>query len=1029
MTRKQGKMSAMALAAAFMASTSLSGQLFAAESPYRNFDIKSQSLVAAIQEFSDQADIQILYSHDVVKEFKTAGLRGRYGAEEGLKHLLRNLGLFVHHTDKNTYVINNELLNNSSLVRSISLTASADDREYYESNLSGYVEDEDQDRTEELEIEEIVITGTHIRGIGLSVGSKTEIIDRVAIDRSGFATAHQILQNIPQAFQGGANEDTRIGSAGTNITSASSINLRGLGTSSTLVLLNGRRLPVAGSSAGFTDISNIPVSAIERIEVLPDGASAIYGSDAVAGVVNIILRKDFDGAETGARFGTVTEGGLQEYQFSQTFGKSWNGGNGLISYEYYNREPLFNTERDFAADSDLRSLGGDNFSNNFSNPGNITGGLSSAPPFFFGGQFAIPEGQDGTALTPGDLIPVPGPDVNNPNEFNFGNSNLGRNIQQDQERHSVFATLRQEAAERLEFFAEGRFSQRDFDKRVIASTFTLSVPSTNAFFVDPYGGAETIFVNYDFFDDIGSARQVGSVKSYNGVFGTTYEFGRDWQLRGYGSYSKEDSKIRSANQIDFFGALPLALADSDPATAFNPFGDGLNTNPATLQGLLFPDDAFANDFESEVWSLNLVADGTLFELPGGGVKLAAGIDFRDESFASISKNPFLVGGILEDTGDREVFAAFGEVYIPLVGENNRRGGVEKLAVSAAVRYEDYNDSGSTTNPKVGLLWSPAEGLNIRGSYSTAFQAPRLLDRNTTANGAVIVPLPDPMGVFFGSTISLLQSGSGPDLENETSTNWTVGFDFAPPGVPGLKFDLTYFYIDFKDRLASVPNPLTIFFEEERFASRINRTPSQAQLDAICSSPEFFDTGQPCTVANIGAIVDIRLDNTARTKVSGLDGNFFYGFDLGNGGGRLDFRLNGSYLFKFEEQFSSIAPVFDIVDTINNPVDFKMRNNITWSHNSGFSATAFINYTDSYKDNLSDPERDIDSWTTVDLTLTYNTRDGLGNMGLNDTTFSISVLNVFNTDPPFANNPIGVGYDPENADPLGRFISFNLVKKW
>ncbi len=1021
MTRKQGKMSAMALAAAFMASTSLSGQLFAAESPYRNFDIKSQSLVAAIQEFSDQADIQILYSHDVVKEFKTAGLRGRYGAEEGLKHLLRNLGLFVHHTDKNTYVINNELLNNSSLVRSISLTASADDREYYESNLSGYVEDEDQDRTEELEIEEIVITGTHIRGIGLSVGSKTEIIDRVAIDRSGFATTQQLLQSLPQVFGGGANEDTPTGA---NRTAGSSINLRGLGTASTLVLVNGRRLPAAGDNAGFTDISNIPVSAIKRVEILPDGASAVYGSDAVAGVVNIILRKDYEGAETHLRFGTVTEGGLQEYQFSQLFGTHWEGGSALISYEYLKREPLSNQERRFAADTDLTSLGGDNFSNTFSNPGNITGGFGFLPfpfgtPFF--GQFAIPAGQDGTSLTPGDLLGAA--DGFPPN---FNNGNEGKTLLQDQERHSVFATLSHEVSDAVELFAEGRFSQRDFSQEAGGLVAFLQVPSSNPFFVDPFGGADIIFVNYNLLDDFGPSIGEGDVKSYNGVLGGTVKIGGDWQVNAYGSYSKEESARRSVNFVNPFGVeFALALADPDPATAFNPFGDGSNTSAATLAALR-PTEQITLDLDSEVWSLNMVADGTVMTIPGGDVKFAAGLDFRKESFTLMSENPFFPTAVSDRAGEREVFAAFGELYMPLVGEDNSRSGIERLAFSASVRFEDYNDSGNTTNPKFGAVWTPVEGLDIRGSWGTSFQAPRLLDRDQALNAAIVAVLPDPVSPT-GFTTSLILSGSADDLQNETSTTWTAGFDFSPPSLPDFKVDLTYFNTDFEDRLASVGNAFSLFFEEDQFSSAINRTPTQAEIDEICNSPIFSPLGGSCNQP-IGAIIDARLRNTSRTEVSGIDFNVYYGFGIGNFG-RLDLRLNGTYLFDFKEQFDANASVFELVDTVGHPIDFKMRNSLTWSNGRGLTSTLFLNYTDSYTDNVSIPERSIDSWTTVDLTTSYELGSNLGNVGLNNVVFTISVLNIFNTDPPFVNNTIGVGYDPSNADPLGRFISFSLTKKW
>jgi outer membrane receptor protein involved in Fe transport len=256
----------------------------------------------------------------------------------------------------------------------------------------------------------------------------------------------------------------------------------------------------------------------------------------------------------------------------------------------------------------------------------------------------------------------------------------------------------------------------------------------------------------------------------------------------------------------------------------------------------------------------------------------------------------------------------------------------------------------------------------------------------------------------------------------------LGADFTPQAIPGFNITLTYFNIDFKDRITSPSNPLIPLIEEDIFSSIIMRDPDPALVDALCNDPTFSGDPAICTFIPIGAIVDLRLNNTAVTKLEGLDFTLNYGLEMANSG-HIDFRINGSYLFKFKESFSSVAPVIELVDTVNNPVDFTLRSSVTWKNKDGFSATTFINYTDSYRDDESDPDQRIDSWITFDLTLSYDTQDNFVGAGLNETTFTLSVINLFDNDPPFVNNLLGVAYDPANSNPLGRFISFNIVKKW
>ena len=290
------------------------------------------------------------------------------------------------------------------------------------------------------ELKPITVTGTHIRG-ARAAGAQLEIYTREDLDRSGYATVQDFIHTLPQNFQGGGgSEDASTGTLGTsNHFSGSSINLRGLGADSTLVLLNGRRMPNAGLEGNFIDISLLPQAAIERIEILPDGASALYGSDAIGGVVNFIMRKDYSGAETRLRYGRATESNTDEYRLSQAFGGTWSSGHAFISYEFYRRDFLTYGDRDYARSLDLRSQGGADYRYTLSSPGNILD-LATFQP-----AYAIPSGQDGRNLTVDDLLP---------NQTNYQDRNPRGSLLPKQTRHSLFASEEQSITDNITIFAD-----------------------------------------------------------------------------------------------------------------------------------------------------------------------------------------------------------------------------------------------------------------------------------------------------------------------------------------------------------------------------------------------------------------------------------------------------------------------------------------------------------------------------------------------------------------------------------------------
>ena len=766
----------------------------------------------------------------------------------------------------------------------------------------GYAEPEvtnaDLDAPSESTIEdvydEITVVGTHIRDIAPG-SSPVIVLDREVIASTGLSTVDQLMEALPQNFGGGATVDTNTAlpndlDAAGNTSRATTVNLRGLGAGSTLVLLNGRRLaPTVGSA--FVDISVIPLTAIERVEVLTDGASAIYGSDAIAGVVNFVLRDDYDGVETVLRYGRVSEGSLDERKAAVTLGRSWAGGNALVSYEYFDQDGLPAADRDFAQSASL--------------------------PLEF------------------DLLP-------------------------DLKRHGLLISANQELSDKLSVYVDGLYTNRETSSLSQSSIFALNIGSDS--------------------------------EQQNIALGGAYDLNGNWLAQLGISYGKDTTTISS-------------------------------------EFVLFP-GLTEIEFENTLVTAEAKVDGALFDLPGGTARLAAGINYREEDFdrANITSGDVF-------TLDRDVFAIFGEVFLPIVSDVNARPGIARLELSIAGRFDDYSDIGSSTNPKIGALWSPGAGLNIRGTYSTSFKAPTLADLDDGVFGAFLANVPDP-NAADGTTLILALDGLRGGLSPEESTAWTVGIDYEPDFARDWKFSVTYYDIEFEDRINIPTTNATIpVTQPDVFGGILTFNPSPDEIDEILNNLTLFQDftifpgfGPPDIPQNTEAIVDNTLQNIAATNTNGLDVSLSYSRQTE--AGQISFDFNGNYILALEDSISTGAPFVENVNTIFNPAELRFRVGGRWSNN-GFAASVFVNHTGSYEDNQSVPAIDIDSWTTVDLTLGYDTQDRFGSPMLDDLQLTLSIQNLFDEDPPAisATAPLFnlLGYDPANANPLNRFVAVQLRK--
>ena len=990
-----------------------------ADSP-QQVNVPAGDLTLALEQLAKQARVEFVYSVEQLKGLHTNGVQGEFTAEKAVTKLLEGTKLILTRHESGALLIaapSDSAVPLTAIERIGAMRLAQVDQSQPSSQSFPSPElpaetaesaREKRARVDQLQqieparvdqLEEITVTGSHIRG-AQPVGSKVIVIDREQIAKSGYGRVEDILGSVAQIFKGVSEEFV---SQVNNLNRGAEVQLRGLGPGTTLTLVNGRRQPAGGLAGAFTDVSSIPTSAIERIEILTDGASAIYGTDAIGGVVNIVLRKDFQGAETQVRLGT-TPGGRDEVRLSQTLGANWARGRALVGYQYSLHDDLPARARDYSAtNGDLRAFGGSDFRQVFrqfqSNPGTIlcpagrTDCVSGQP------AYAIPAGQDGTNLTVADLIR---------GGVNYTDRVTDRVTMPRQESNAAFLNASYDMTETWNLFLEGRYATRDMRFLAGAVPTVVRVPSTNPFYVNPFGGTAPVSVAYDFAKDMGPLTVLATTDTYTATAGAMGQLAGEWQLKLDASYGKENARFHDLNAPDIAGGrLNAALADPNPATAMNVFGDGSHTNPATLNAIRA---SVRQRGISRSWHGSALADGPLFRLPGGAAKLAIGADYRDESYRQVNSTR-------DVTSTRNVNGVFAELALPIVRKDTARTALHGLEMSLAARYEDYSDFGTTLDPKVGLTYMPMNSVKLRGTWGTAFRAPPFYrsDEALSVPRATTQVVVDPRSPTGSSKVIRL-TGNNADLTEETATVWTAGIDVTPKALANLTLSLTYFSIDYKDKITLGRPTLEL---EDQWASLITRNPSQDQIGAICAGPNF--TGD-CT-GPIAAILDFRARNVAVVNTTGLDFDLDHSFEATYGVWNWGF--GGSYTFNYEQALTNTAPTFDLLDTVENPLALRLRGKLSWELRH-WQAGVIVNYTGAYQDVRTTPARPVDSLTTVDFRAGFHTQADTGSW-FDNMRVSVNAVNLFDKLPPFVNQIDG--YDSANGSLLGRLLSIEVSKAW
>lgn len=974
--------------------------------------IPPQPLGAALQALAKDRGFQVVYESAQINPLQTKGATGELTSEEALTQLLLGTGMTYKFYDGNAVSILpiNAKTPRQARIESANSGAPGADQSKGEGKdtsssfrlaqaTQGASESDvpvDKDKQSEPDsekktaLEEITVTGSHIRGEA-PPGVNVIVIDRDQIDKSGYARIGDLLATVPQNFTGVSETFNQTNVS--NLARGSEVQLRGLGPGTTLTLLDGQRLPTGGTYGAFVDISSIPLAAIERIEILPDGASALYGSDAIGGVVNIVLRKDYQGAETRARFAEASGGQAKQEQASQLFGIHWDSGHITLGYQYFRQDDFTQGSRDYTATGDLVPFGGSDFRYPAGNPGNILNAARQP-------VYAIPVGQNGTGLTIAQLIK---------GGVNYQDVSYV-DIQPAETQHSGFANLSQDFDDRAEIFLTALYSTRAVTVIGPGSTRTLTVPATNPFYINPFGGNAPVRVQYDFTQDLGTSNQPSTTDTLSSQAGIKINLPANWQMKLSGVYGHETTDWNWTNLLNTT-ALNAALADPNPSTALNVFGDGSNTNPATLAGIR----KNANETGvSAVYSASAIVDGPMMELPGGPSRVAVGVEERHEkeSVSALNYDPFKY-----TSSSRVDFAAFAEVALPLVSETQGLPGMRKFEVSVADRYDRYSDVGSTSNPKIGVAWSVIDKLQFRGTWGRSFRAPPFYLSNAAIENARASAQLVPDNASPTHTVNaLVLTGTNPNLRPETAKTWTAGIDVQP--TTALSLSANYFDIDYRDKVEAPPDGI----DSLNFASRyvntgvITPSPTQAQINAICGSQIFIKTsdcsGPFAYILNLGVV------NLAAANMKGMD--FDFDFHRATDFGKFNFRVDGTRIFSDVQAVSATSTGFEIADSVGNPPGLRMRNTLSWSLKN-WSATAAVNYVKGYHD-VGVP---VGSWVTLDMGAGYTIPDGVG--FLSNTNVMLNALNVFNRLPPFVNEP--TGYDPANANILRFTGSVQLVKNW
>ncbi|MBP57487.1 MULTISPECIES: TonB-dependent receptor [Idiomarina] len=820
-----------------------------------------------------------------------------------------------------------------------------------------------ENQAEDDALERIQVTGSRISRTDMEGASPVEVIDRESIEASGFNNLQQLLERLPSAGVG--TFSTQGNSQDTTANGAAAISLRGFGADSTLVLLNGRRVAVSSFAEGvansFVDINSIPVAAIERIDILKDGASAIYGSDAVAGVVNIILRDDFVGTElTASHGGTTGDANYEETSMSLVWGTGGDDSNTTMILDYWKNTSITGAEFGRNGTANQSPWGGNDFRSSRGFPG----------------SFIVDGEEQPDPDCPEDSL------VGTRCVFDYGPY---AQIFPEAERVGAIIQSRKEFSRDVEGYIEVA-AQHNRSKAGGAPTpldadAGLYVPADHP--NNPWG--ERVDIN--FFRTVDAGPRIWDVESdtlrfiaglrgdLDGwVWDVSYQKGRS---EGMQTGSREQGWVRT----DF-------LQEQINAGNYNPFGGTIN-DPEVINDIT---TSLVRRGESHLTAVDASIAGEAFQLGEHWVSMAAGLEYREEDVFDQPDDQFQRGLIfgtesVQAEAERDQWAAYVEFLIPIT---------DQLEATVAGRYDDYSDFGSTFNPQFKLQWRPTEDVTLRASYGEGFRAPSLAqiglgpsqvstffidEYRCETDGESCVPL-DYTIVFSGSE----------DLQPEESSSYNIGGIWQVTDA----FDISADYWSIEQDNKIVQNDFENVYNEH----------CNDQDSEVCERRD------PLPGDELGelAVLYNTYVNLSSQEAAGVDFSANYNWQLQDiGDVRLG--LDWSYMSKFEKDGIDYAGEYEYPE-------HRWTARAEWGRDA-LGVNLNLNYIGEFEDyqapaNVESSEaRMVDKQLLVDLQAYYDVTSELR--------LTIGTTNLFDEEPPEAFNNDLYGYAPSVHNPRGRFV--------
>jgi len=814
---------------------------------------------------------------------------------------------------------------------------------------------------EEETAERVEVVGSHIKRTDIEGPSPIQTIDRDTIEKSGYNNLQQLLEKLPAA--GSGTFSTRGNNQDSSANGGAAVSLRGLGADATLVLINGRRVAISsfaeGITTNFVDINSIPVSAIERIEILKDGGSAVYGSDAVAGVVNVVLRKNFDGTEVSAGFGNTTDTDSSEKTLSAILGFDSDKFNATLILDYFSNNTLGNADRGSLGTANQSAGGGDDNRSSRGFPGRfIVNGVTTRDPGCPADRIA---GQ--TCL------------------YDYGPWNL---LVPEAERAGLMFMGKRQIGETTELFteigvqhntsiAQGAPTPLDQDAGL---TVPISHPN------NPFPAATSITIGRYRTVDAGARQwsiESDSMRLIAGLRGTINDW--DWEVaaqKGRSESTQSGSRSQGWVRTDFLQA-------EINAGRYNPFG-GTYNSPDVINAI---GTTLVRQGESNLTSYDAKLTGDLFQTDHGAVAMATGIEYREESASDVPDDQFQRGLIfgteaISAAASRDHWSAFIEFAVPLTSS---------LEMQLAARHDDYSDFGTSTNPKLALRWALSDAFALRASWGTGFRAPSLAQvglgpsqESLFISDTYACPTPDPLNPTCASTDLTIQFSGNSDLDAETSETWNIGaiWDITND----LNVSLDYWNIVQDDKI------------DRGNINAVYAANCNVQSSTVCVRRA------PLAGYTLGEI--IRINNTfynlTSQEAEGVDASVNYKLDMADAGS-VKFAFDWSWMKHFEKDNVDWTGKYEYPE-------YRWNASADWN-GSNWGALAALNYIGEFEDYTE--TRTVDAMMTLNLQARY--------VGFDNTVVSVGIDNALDEEPPFAigdGDSDLYGYVSSTHNPRGQF---------